>query len=168
MNIQSNLRKNGIKSIWHFTDRSNLISIEKHGLLSLKKILEKNVHVPCYGASDSSHAQDIRKGLDQFVHLSFVKDHPMYHVAKRDGRIPNPIWLEIDLSVLHEDNTMFSNMLANTYGAPIFYAKDLKNMIDFDTLLYGKDFNTRKEARKAEIMVANNISFNSIKGVNRG
>lgn len=118
-------------------------------MLLLKDILQKDVYVPCFGATESSHMQDKAKGLDRFVHLSFIKDHPMFHIAKRDGRIPNPIWLEIDLSVLDENSTLFSNMLANTYGAPIFYASNLKKMIDFSTLLYEKDFYTRKEARKA-------------------
>jgi hypothetical protein len=168
MNIQNLLRSYGIKSIWHFTDKSNLTSIENLGLLSLKNIIRSHVNVSCYGATRLSHEQDIKKGLDKFVHLSFIKDHPMYHVAKRDGRIPNPVWIEIDLSVLDKNNTLFSNMLANTYGAPIFYANKLKRMINFDTLLHGRDFDSRKEARKAEIMVANNISYNDIKGIYYG
>ena len=168
MNIQSTLRNNGIKSIWHFTDKSNLASIEKYGLLCLREILTEDVHVSCFGADDLSHSLDIDRGLDQFVHLSFVKDHPMYHVAKRDGRIPNPIWIEIDLSVLHVDNTIFSDEVANGRGASIFSADKLEKMIDFETILYEKDFWIRKEARKAEIMVANNISYENIKGIYYG
>jgi len=35
MNLKETLEEFGITSIWHFTDRSNLESIEEHGLLSL-------------------------------------------------------------------------------------------------------------------------------------
>ncbi|MEA3522112.1 MAG: hypothetical protein U9R50_03990 [Campylobacterota bacterium] len=35
MSIQEILNDHGIHSIWHFTDRSNLSSIEQNGLLSL-------------------------------------------------------------------------------------------------------------------------------------
>ena len=113
MNIQEILNRNGITSIWHFTDRSNLESITENGLLSLSNILKQDIYVSRYGASESSHTQDKSKGLDKFVHLSFVKDHPMYHIAKGDGRIIDPVWIEIDTSILTDGNTYFSNMLAN-------------------------------------------------------
>lgn len=165
MNIQKVLKSHGIKSIWHFTDKSNLASIKKYGLLSLKKIEKKSVHVSFYGADSLSHSLDRSLGLDKFVHLSFIDDHPMYHVAKRDGRIKNPIWLEIDLSVLHEDNTIFSDEVANKNGASIFGVDKLERMINFNTLLYPKDFTTKIKVRKAEIMVVNNISYKNIKGI---
>ena len=168
MNIQKILKHYDIKSIWHFTDESNLESITKYGLLSLDTIMKQNVEVSRYGATSSSHSQDIRKGLHKFVHLAFIKDHPMYHVAKSDGRIINPVWIEIDLSVIFDHYTVFSNMLANTYNAPIFEINEVGQMIDFETILYEKDFNTRKEARKAEIMVSSQIGTDHIKGIYYG
>ena len=168
MNIKKLLQSKDIKSVWHFTDKSNLASIKKYGLLSLREILTKDVHVSCYGADSMSHSLDISSGLDQFVHLSFVKDHPMYHVAKRESRITNPIWIEIDLSVLHEDKTIFSDEVANKRGASVFAADKLEKIIDFDSLLYPKDFSTKIKVRKAEIMVANNISYKNIRGIYYG
>jgi hypothetical protein len=168
MNIQSALRNNGIKSLWHFTDKSNLTSIEEYGLMCLREILTKDVHVSCYGADSISHSLDRNSGLDQFVHLAFVNDHPMYHIAKRDGRIINPVWIEIDLSVLHENNTIFSDEVANKRGASIFRVDKLESILDFKALLYPRDFDTKIRVRKAEIMVANNISFNNIKGIYYG
>jgi hypothetical protein len=168
MSVQGILNCYGIKSIWHFTDESNLESISRYGLLSLNDIKRQQIKVSRYGATHSSHLQDIRKGLDKFVHLAFVKDHPMYHIAKRDGRIINPVWVEIDLSAISDRNTIFSNMLANTHNAKIFNGSMLEKMIDFKTILYEDDFNIRKEARKAEIMVANQISIDKIKGFSYG
>ena len=92
----------------------------------------------------------------------------MYHTAKRDGQIINPVWIEIDLSVIFDKRTIFSNMLANTYGAPIFDMNRVARMIDFETILFEKDFYTRKEARKAEIMVSRQIDTDKIKGVHYG
>ncbi len=168
MSIQEILNYHGIYSIWHFTDRSNINSIEENGLLSLDAIIKQRIEVSRYGASDSSHRQDIQKGLHTCVHLSFIKDHPMYHIAKNDGRIVNPIWIEIDLSIMTAENTLFSNMLANTRNAPIFKSDELEEMIDFNKILYEKDFYIRKEARKAEIMVFNAITTNQIKGIYNG
>ena len=168
MSIQEILKHHGINSIWHFTDRSNLKSISENGLVSLNTILKQNIEVSRYGASDSSHRQDIQKGFHTCVHLSFIQDHPMYHIAKRDGRLIDPVWIELDLSIMTSDNTLFSNMLANTYNAPIFKSDELERMIDFDKILYEKDFFTRKEARKAEIMLFDSIQVEQIKGIHNG
>jgi len=143
MNIQNLLRKEGIKSIWHFTDLSNMESIEEYGILSLSEIWENDIDVSCFGADELSHNLDYRIGLDKFVHLSFIKDHPMYHVAKRDGRILTPVWVEIDVDILDESSTLFSNKVANANGAPIFYADKVKKMINFDKM-YARDFDTRR------------------------
>jgi len=168
MIIQEILNYHGINSIWHFTDRSNLTSISEFGLLSLNSILTRGIEVARYGATQSSHMQDRRKNLHKFVHLSFIQDHPMYYNAKADGRIIDPVWIEIDLSVMTTSNTLFSNMLANTYNADIFTAESLAQKIDFNTILHCPDFNTRKEARKAEIMVQGQISIDQIKGIYNG
>ena len=82
---------------WHFTDRSNLNSIAEHGLVSFDTILKQKIKVSRYGASDSSHQQDIQKGLHTCVHLSFIKDHPMYHIAKKDGRLIDPVWSKVTI-----------------------------------------------------------------------
>jgi len=168
MSIQTILNNHGINSIWHFTDRSNLKSILEYGLLSLGAIVNNKIEVSRFGATHSSHIQDVKKGLHKFVHLSFIKDHPMYHMTKLDGRIIDPIWIEIDLSVMNEENTLFSNMLANTSNADIFNAENLEKKIDFDIILHEKDFYTRKEARKAEILVFDEISVDQIKGIYNG
>jgi len=168
MSIQEILNYHGINSIWHFTDRSNLNSIAEYGLLSLDSILKQKIEVSRYGASDSSHEQDIRKGLHTCVHLSFIKDHPMYHMAKKYGRLLDPVWIELDLSIMTSNNTLFSNMLANTYNAAIFRDDQLEALIDFDKILYEKDFFKKKEARKAEIMVFNSIQIDKIKGIHNG
>ena len=103
MKLQETLNYYGITSIWHFTDASNLESIKQYGLLSLTFLEQEKIHVHCYGADRLSHNLDINLGLDQFVHLSLIKEHPMQYVKTRAGLIPNPIWLEIDTSVLFEN-----------------------------------------------------------------
>lgn len=168
MKVEKILNPYGINSFWHFTDRSNIESILRYGILSLNHIVNKDIQVSQYGASDSSHRQDIRKGLHKFVHLSFLKDHPMYHIAKRETRIINPVWIEIDLSVTIDNPTLYSNMLANTYNASIFNSDKLDEMIDFETMVHGKHFHTRKEARKAEVMVHGQINTSYIKGIYNG
>ncbi len=133
--IRDYLAAKGITSVWHFTDYSNLKSIERYGLLSLAQIDEMNMDVVYSAADGFSRHLDRAMGLDAFVHLSFIQDHPLYHVALRDGRIIDPVWIEIDISVVFETDTRFCRTVANARTADLFAIDKLIKNIDFDTML---------------------------------
>jgi len=166
MNIQETLKHYGITSIWHFTDVSNLKSIEEHGLLSLELLRQKSIHVPCYGANFYSHQRDRAFGLDNFVHLSIIPDYPMQYIKTKNGDIPNPIWLEIDVSVLHENLSGCCNQVANANNAEIYEIKDIANVINLKKLLNNP--RPRDPIKKAQLIVANKIDYTKIKGVYHG
>lgn len=168
MDLKQALSQYGIKSVYHFTDRANLPSIQKYGIQSLKNIFELDIPVKHFGAEELSHTLDARRGFDKYVHLSFVQDHPMYYAAKARGNIKDPIWIELDISVLLDKKTLFCDKVANKTNANLFDANGVMKFIDFDSLVYAKDFNTRKEARKAEILVHDSISTDKIKGIYNG
>jgi hypothetical protein len=162
MNIKQSLNTYGIKSFYHFTDRSNLDSILKYGLQSLYNIYKNKIPVSRFGANVYSHSRDMALGLHKFVHLSFIPDHPMYHIAKKRGSIIDPIWLEIDISVLFDSKIIVSNRIANAHDVKIVGIDKIFDVINFNTMLYSRDFYKRNEARKAEIMVYDFIPSNKI------
>ncbi len=166
MNLQETLKHYGIKSFWHFTDMSNLESIKKYGLLSLHQLNQKKVNVSCYGANELSHQLDEAKGLDRYVHLSFIPDHPMQYMRVKNGKMPNPIWLEIDVSVIFENRTLCSDEVANATDADLYHMKDMAKVIDLKTLL--KQPHWSNPIRKAELMVANKIDYSKIKEIYHG
>ena len=173
MLIKEALENYGITSIYHFTDKANLETIEKYGSQSLKNICNLNIDVKHFGAEELSHMLDERRGLDKYVHLSFIKDHPMYHVSKSRGNLINPIWIELDSSILYENTTLFCDKVANQNGAKIFDINSILENINFEILtdnktLSGEDWKIRKEIRKAEIMALDSISTNKIKGITYG
>lgn len=174
MSIKNTLNHYGIKSIWHFTDLSNLESIEKNGVLSLRNIIKNKIAVSCYGADDLSHSLDRRYGLDKYVHLSFIKEHPMQYVKTRDGNIPNPIWIEIDASVLFNSDSIFSNQVANKTNAKVYDIEDLTEHMDLDVLWGRTDWRDpeikkrRQSAKYGEIMIKDKISIRDIMGVSDG
>jgi len=49
VSIQATLEHYGVRSIWHFTDISNIQSIENNGLLSLRNLINNKINVACYG-----------------------------------------------------------------------------------------------------------------------
>lgn len=108
--FQDVLDRYGIDRLYHFTDRSNIRSISDSGaLLSWRQICSSGVDVPCPGGSDTSHGLDRSLRLDDYVRLSFVSDHPMMHVAKNEGRIDDPVILEISTDVLMSKGVLFTD-----------------------------------------------------------
>jgi len=157
-----------VESVWHFTDLSNISSIVKYGLLSLREIEAQQIDVSRYGADRLSHRLDRRRGLDTFVHLAFMMDHPMYHIAKHRGSIVRGMWIELPVSVVLQDDVRFCNEVANKFGSKLYTQYDIANNISFNDMFYGADFHTKKEARKAEILVPNKIDASQIIGVYDG
>lgn len=166
MNLQETLNYYGITSVWHFTDRSNLESIQEHGILSLSLLQQNNINVSCYGANQLSHDLDRQKGLDKYVHLSIIKDHPMQYIKKRNGEIPNPIWLEIDVSVLFENKSGCCKEVANKSFAKCYDIQKIAEVIDLKMLLNHPP--ARHPVKRAELIVANKIDYNKIKGISNG
>ena len=149
----------GITRLYHFTDRSNIASIASSGgLLSWRRICQQGVNVPCPGGSDTSHNIDERLHLDDYVRLSFVKDHPMKAVARKEGRISNPVVLEISTDVLLDECVMFTDRNAARTKKGFEKGGDFgffRNKIRFDLLR--RDFFELDESEKpyyqAEILV---------------
>lgn len=168
MKLQKLLEKYGINHLWHFTDMSNLESIQENNLLSLDQLKSRKIDVSCYGADELSHSLDIDLGLDKYVHLAFLPDHPMYHIKKRDKVITEPIWLQINISVLFQKNVYYSNEVANASNAKVFQESQLENMIDFENIMHPICFESKITARKAEILIPNQIKLKDIKGFYHG
>ena len=149
---------NGIYALYHFTDESNLESIRAFGLYSWSACASNNISIPCPGGGTLSRDLDQKKGLHNYIHLSFNQNHPMAYVAKRDGRIQNPVYLSIDPSVIIWDTTLFSNQNAASTGAVIGGSINHFQSINFD-IACGSRWNSdaEKAAFQAEVLIKEHI-----------
>ena len=97
--FKSILEKNHITTLYHFTDRDNLESIINNGgLYSWKDCEERGITIAKPGGGGPGSASwmlDARGGLEHYVRVSFTQQHPMMYVAMNEGRISNPVILEI-------------------------------------------------------------------------
>ena len=85
------LENNGIRYLYHFTDRRNIPSIKRHGgLLSWSYCEKHKIDIPNPGGGNLSRNLDEMRNLQDYVRLSFTTEHPMMYVAMKDGRISNP------------------------------------------------------------------------------
>ena len=62
-----------------------------------RTVIKKGISILKPGGGNLSRSLDARDGLQHYVRVSFVKDHPMMFVAMNEQRISNPVVLEIDL-----------------------------------------------------------------------
>ena len=156
------LHDNGVKSLFHFTDVSNLESISKHGLLTWKKLGEQQIDSKM-NSSALSHRLDTKAGLVDFVRLSFCKKHPMMYVALSKGRISRPVVLEIKLEVVSRPGVLFCAINA---ASPAAKVSEDAGVIHFETVKADSHFGvaaSEKSFFQGEVLVPDWIPPHLIK-----
>lgn len=108
--FQAIIEQQGIKKLYHFTDRDNLQSIIQHGgLYSWADCEEKGIIIAKPGGSNHSRSLDARDCLQHYVRVSFVAQHPMMYVAMNEDRISNPVLLEIDPQIIYWRDSKYAD-----------------------------------------------------------
>lgn len=173
--MKSILEKYKFDSIWHFTDKSNIQSIKKNnGLLSLGELQRKGIAIPTPGGNQWSHDADARKGVQEYVHLAFLDDHPMLYAAKQDGRIREPVWLKINSVILLGPGVRFTKDVSNKAGVQLLTSEEAAQQIDFEVLFTYMNWKDpenharRRLALKSEILIPKHIPLNMILGTKNG
>lgn len=167
--FQAILKKNGVTKLYHFTDRANLASIKKHGGLYSWYYCQKNcIKIPKPGGSPTSWILDERKGLQNYVRTSFVRDHPMLYVAKKDGRISTPVILEISVELIFSKGTKYATQNAVKNGVVADDSLEMFNSIKFPVLKM-RYFDLAEEDKpyyQAEVLVLEKIPLEAILNIN--
>lgn len=163
------LQQHGITTLYHFTDRDNLQSIIDHGgLHSWADCEVKNIHIPKPGGDMTSRSLDCRGNHQHYVRASFTRNHPMMYVAQKDGRISNPVILEISLDVVMQRDTLFSDRNAVKKGARIGGEFLDLERIHFDAVKQPNHFclsDDECEFYQAEVLVKNFIPLSMITNI---
>ena len=163
------LEQNKIEKLYHFTDKSNLDSIRNvNGLLSFRNCKNYNVSITRKGGDELSLKLDKMRGLDNYIRLSFCPDHPMLFVTLNEGRILNPVILEISTEVIYFNHTKFSNQNAVKSGVLIG-----ENIVAFKNIhldLFKQSYFSVEEELKpfyqAEVLVLESIPDKYILNIN--
>lgn len=116
--------REGHGCFYHFTDRSNLISIiENGGLYSWYTLNKKNI-TSKMGGNSLSHDLDCQKGLEDYVRLGITTNHPMMKRLEESGY--NLVLLKIHPIVAMFEGTLFSNINATDRNCKV--GGDLSNL----------------------------------------
>lgn len=165
------LKDNGITKLYHFTDRDNLDSIINNGgLYSWMDCENKGIKIEKPGGGDLSRKLDTDRNLQNYVRVSFTTNHPMMYVAMNDGRISNPVILEIDPEVVTWKGTKFSNMNATIKRLTPTIGESIQelNKIHFHSVKAPKHFDLSESEKpyfQAEVLVKNFIPIDYIKNI---
>jgi hypothetical protein len=167
--FQKVLQENGISILYHFTDSSNLKSIKENGgLYSWYYCGKNNIEIPMTGNSALGRSLDMEFNLEDYVRLSFIKDHPMKHVAMNEGRITKPYLLKVSIEVCYYENTKFSNMNAadrrHTNDDSIEFLQSLR--FDLFQQYYFNLNPIEKKHHQAEVLVKTWIPLEHITNIN--
>jgi hypothetical protein len=134
-----------------------------------------NITILRPGGSPDSRGNDTINGKKDFVRLAFNKGHPMLWVAKKDGRISDPVWLEIKTDVAFFEYTEFSDKNAaafRSYTPNIGKTLEFLKNIRFDILkkaLFVNHYNLmddEKPYNQAEVLVKTWIPIDYISNIN--
>ena len=160
-----------ITKLYHFTDRDNLESIIKNGgLYSWMDCERKGIKIAKPGGGSVSRQLDSGRNLEDYVRVSFTTQHPMMYVAMREGRISNPVLLEIDPEIIYWKGTCYSNMNATIHRIKPNIGDSLSDFkqIHFQSVKVYKHFDLPEEEQpyfQAEVLVKNFIPLEYIKNI---
>lgn len=173
MPVPSFFTRYKVSHLFHFTDEANIPLIIAHGgLLSLKRLVEAGITPPRPGGNQWSHDADRYKGVDRFVHLGFVRDHPMKWVAEhKESRIGPVRVLSVRASVLELPGVMYTADVANKSGVPIISPEEADQQLDAEALYTYIDWKVpenrarRDQAARYEVLVPDIIPLDYIEGL---
>ena len=165
------LDEHKIVKLYHFTDRDNLESIIKNGgLYSWMDCERKGIKINKPGGSPVSRQLDSGRNLEDYVRVSFTTQHPMMYVAMKDGRISNPVILEIDPEVIYWNETLYANLNAAKHTIKPIIGPTLSDFkqIHFQSVKFRTHFDLPEEEQpyfQAEVLVKNFIPLEYIKNI---
>lgn len=166
------LEQHNIKKLYHFTDRDNLENIIKNGgLYSWKDCQERGIAIPKPGGGgvgSLSWSLDERDGLEHYVRISFTRQHPMMFVAMNEGRISNPVILEIDPEIIYDESTRYADRNATRSGANVGGGLNDFKKIHFQTVKANNHFDLGIDEQpfyQAEILVKGFIPLKYITNI---
>lgn len=160
-----------IVKLYHFTDRDNLESIIKNGgLYSWMDCERKGIKINKPGGSPVSRQLNSGRNLEDYVRVSFTTQHPMMYVAMKDGRISNPVILEIDPEVIYWNETLYANLNAAKHTIKPIIGPTLSDFkqIHFQSVKVRTHFDLPEEEQpyyQAEVLIKNFIPLEYIKNI---
>ena len=123
--IESILKKANIRHLYHYTDKRNLASINKHGgLLSMSFLSSHNINVPAAIGDCISHNIDKDLHIEDYVKLLPYIDYKAINRLKEDRDM---VVLKIDCAVLLFKDSVF--VLKTLFDEDLQLSDDYRTLV---------------------------------------
>lgn len=149
---------------YHFTERANVPSLKKHGILSLREIHARGLAAATkFCSSAESRSIDQKRGLDQYVRLCFAHEHPMEYRARERGDMVDPVFVHVDVGVLDLPDVLVASGVPYQAGVQIYPLEEAIETLDFEVLFTWMDWHVpeishrRQSALKYEILIPKRV-----------
>lgn len=119
--------------LFHLTDVVHAPSIRQHGLLSRREADARGVHPALPGGNGLTRALDVKRGLEDYVFLSFSR-YVLMPKNKEVDHLRRPLMLHIHPAIIHEPGVMVS--LGGKTSSERFHAARAFYEMDWDILDY--------------------------------
>lgn len=126
--------------------------------------------MPVTGGDEASLGIDTHKGFDEYVRLSFLRNHPMAHVAVQGGRIEQVRHLRVSPRVMLAPGVLISNKVATANDAVVSPSDEMVSNLDFEVMYQRTDWRVpeiqarRNAAEKQEILIPSDIALEFVSG----
>lgn len=157
------LARNGVRHLYHFTDRSNLASIKAFGGLGSWWLLKKlGIDIPRPSGNGLSRKLDIRARVHNQVHLSFSRQPKMLAQVLREQRVLNPVMLEVSPEVVYLFGSSFS--LDNAVSRRAEFCSEPEKFERIIKLRNAGYYNG-KDCSQSEVMIPEFVPLRFITGI---
>ena len=152
------LRNKNIRYLYHFTSAENIPSIKKNkGLYSWDYMDRHGINIPVAGGDSMSRSLDMKYNLQDYVRLSFCKDHPMAYRLRMAGE--KIVLLMIDIRAAAFAGTQYSDM--NAADSRHHHGPSMSDLerVDFNAVkrTYVSSSDPDFKTHQAEVMVKTHI-----------
>jgi hypothetical protein len=156
------------KRFYHFTDERNIQSIRASGgLFSRRELQERKIEATAPGGNEWSRTADDLAGLDKYVHLCFMSEHPMEYRAREEGRIQKSRFLRINPGVLAADDVR----VTNKRGTSLLTLDEAFPLLDREVMYERTDWKNvdvqqrLQAAKKYELLIPKIVPLRLISGL---
>ena len=163
------------KCFYHFTATGNIPLIRDEGILATNTLRTKSLFDKVItGGNEWSLDADTRVGMDQYVHLCFMSEHPMEYLAREENRLESTKFLRIKPEVLKLPGVKITLEVSNKRGCVPLEPSVGLGQADLEVIYKWTDWrlkevkNRLKVAKLYEILVPNSIPVELIRNLGNG
>ena len=138
--------------------------------MPLAQLQVSGVNIPAPGGNEWSHEEDIRRGLDKYVHLCLLPEHPMEYTARvKDKRILESQFIRVSTEVIQWAGIRFTAGVANKAGSKLLTLQEACKGLNFDVVYFRTNWKDREinqmrqAAKRYELLVPATIPANLLK-----